>query len=110
MFARIRFLLCAAFCVVAGFSHAQPIDERTKCAVVAGIMDAPHPDMRKVTELSVYILSTMRTVDHSYGVRDKVEILPRMTGDGIRGVIATASVRCRDHPEATIRDIAIEFL
>ncbi|MGA7326747.1 MAG: hypothetical protein WBX25_20205 [Rhodomicrobium sp.] len=101
----------AAMLIIANSSHAQTgqaINDETKCATATAIMDAPKPDLWKVSELKSYILRTMRVIDHSYGVRDKVEILPRMSEGGVSGVIATATVRCQDHPETTIRDMAIE--
>jgi len=108
MFVRIGLFACAAWALTAFESKAQTIDDNTKCSLVGGIMDAPSPDKRKVYELSNYILHTMQVIDHSYGVRGQVEILPRMSEEGRYGVIASASVRCREHPNTTIRNMAIE--
>lgn len=89
-------------------AHAQSIDDSTKCTTVAEVMDAPEPEKKKVAEITRYIVRIMRTLDHSYAVRGKVEILPRLSSEGLSGVVATASVRCRSHLTSTVRDVTIE--
>ncbi len=107
MFAKIRLFVCAAVAMAASTGYGQTTDDQTKCAVVTQIMDVPQPDMHRVAELKAYILHVMSVADRNYGTRGKAQILPRMSLDGLHGVIASASVRCRDHPNTTIKDMAI---
>ncbi len=108
MFAGTRTFTCAVSMFAAFSVQAQAVDDKTKCAVAGQIMDAPSPDMHKVSELFRYILVAMQNVDRSYGINGKVEILPRMTEDGLRSTVAAVSVRCRESPNTTIRDMAAE--
>jgi hypothetical protein len=87
---------------------AEPISDGTKCAVVGETMDAASPDLQKVREIMDYVLQTMKSVDRAYGIRGKVEILPRMETKGVDTLIAMVTVRCRDRQGVTIKSVAVE--
>jgi hypothetical protein len=101
-------IICVAMSFTGfGVSFAQTIDDETKCAVVAEIMDAPSQDKQK-DEMIGYIINTMRALDHAYGLKGKPEIIPQMTHDGQTGIALVVANRCRSRGGMTIEDMALQ--
>jgi hypothetical protein len=102
-------IICAALSFTGfGGAFAQTIDDETKCAVVAKIMDGPSQDKQKVDEMIGYIISTMGTLDHAYGLKGRPEIIPQMTEDGRTGIALIVASRCRSQGGMTIEDMALQ--
>lgn len=88
---------------------AQSVNAKTSCALVGAVMDRDQPDRSKVREIASYIEETFRTVDKSFKVRGKVEIVPRLSRDGLNRLIAATTVKCRDEADRTIQEVALEI-
>lgn len=89
--------------------YAQTVNATTSCGLVGAVMDREQPDRIKVREIASYIEETFRTVDKSYKVRGKVEIVPRLSQDGLNRLIAATTVKCRDETNRTIQEVALEI-
>ena len=85
-------------------ANAQVFDEKTKCAVVSEILDAPSPDTAKVLALFVHVEQVMKAADSSH----KSKVFPRLNEKGRKMLVATVTTRCRSEPEKTIYDVIFE--
>jgi hypothetical protein len=102
-------IICVALSFTGfGVAFAQAIDDETRCVVVAKIMDGPSQDKQKVDEMIGYIISTMRALDHAYGLKGRPEIIPQMTEDGRTGIALIVASRCRSQGGMTIEDVALQ--
>ena len=102
-------LTAILLCAYAGTVRAQVVGASTKCALVGVTMDRDQPDRSKIREIAVYIEETIRTVDKSYKVRGKQEIVPRLSRDGLDRLIAATTVKCRNSVDRTIQEVALEI-
>ena len=93
----------------AGAGYAQVVGASTRCALVGSTMDRDQPDRSKIRGIASYIEETFRTVDKSYKVRGKAEIVPRLSRDGLNRLIAATTVKCRDSVDRTIQEVALEI-
>jgi hypothetical protein len=81
---------------------AQTIDERTKCAVVSTIYNAPQVDLLKVRAIGEYAESVFSALDHKNAAEGRPQIIARMSADGLLKTLAMIPAWCNQHPEETL--------
>ena len=92
-----RFALAAS--MLAAGAHAQDVDDKTTCAAVRAVLDAPEPDKMQIRAIGKYVDQALSVIDQSYAENGDPAIIARMSDEGRNGTIAMVTAWCGNHPE-----------
>jgi hypothetical protein len=103
---RCQFLWLAAGTLLhSGLTQAaERISENTACAAVPAIMDGN--DRSRKIEVIVFIQNAFEKFDRTHTEVGEPGIMAALSDNGLSGLVAMASVKCRNMPRLTIYNSA----
>lgn len=107
------FKLACAFAIFAlpqsyCFGEELRFNKQTKCAEIRKVLDAEPMDQQKVSAIYDFIDALLVAIDKTYAAKGQVEIIPRMSSDGYRGVMAMASVMCGSRRDDVVVQVVVD--
>jgi hypothetical protein len=83
---------------------ADRLSDKTLCAVVPAIMDSN--DRERKMEIIVFIQNAYEKFDRAHTEAGEPGIMAALSDNGLAGLVAMASVKCRNTPRLTIYNSA----
>jgi hypothetical protein len=86
---------------------AEPNDS-TPCGALSGVLDVETPNRERILPFQVYMLTTLRRLDHSHTARGEPEVLAPLAGSQITNLLAFIAAHCHNNPKMSIYNATSE--